>query len=80
MLESIDLSSAQVGLLNTIAFALSKIPGVITVVLAAPMRDGPPALIQTWMWAFTTAAVGKVRYKARRFRREARGAIRLFFI
>jgi hypothetical protein len=33
MLESIDLSSAQVDLLNTIAFALSKIPGAITVVL-----------------------------------------------
>ena len=33
MLESIDLSSDQVDLLNTIAFELSKIPGVIAVVL-----------------------------------------------
>ena len=33
MLESLDLSSAQVDLLNTIAFELSKIPGVIAVVL-----------------------------------------------
>jgi hypothetical protein len=33
MLESLDLSSAQVSLLDTIAFELSKIPGVVAVVL-----------------------------------------------
>jgi Nucleotidyltransferase domain len=33
MLESLDLSSAQVALLHTIAFELSKVPGVIAVVL-----------------------------------------------
>jgi len=33
MLESLGLSSAHVELLNTIAFELSKVPGVIAIVL-----------------------------------------------
>ena len=33
MLESLGLSSAQLDLLNAIAFQLSKVPGVIAIVL-----------------------------------------------
>jgi hypothetical protein len=40
MLESLGLSSAQVGVLNTIAFQLSKVPGVIAVVLGGSYARG----------------------------------------